>query len=94
MKLYYYLENDGAGAGYAMFCESRELAEIMEDFSVERTGMGWGDGTVNFIEIDGDNIVPNYDWTVTSAIEEAKEELKSWDDSEYTKDTLTRLQEL
>ena len=56
--------------------------------------MGWGDSTVNFIEIHGDNIVPNYDWTVTSAIEEAKEELKSWDDSEYTKDTLTRLQEL
>ena len=28
MKLYYYLENDGAGAGYAMFCELQKLWKI------------------------------------------------------------------
>ena len=94
MKIYYYLQNNGDGTATPMFCESKEVADIMEEFDVERSGMGWGDSCIGYLEVAGDNLIPNYDWTTNSAILEVKEELENWDDSMAAKDALEALEKI
>jgi hypothetical protein len=44
---WYYLQNNGDGTGTPIFCDSKELAELMESLEDE----GWGDSCVNSIDM-------------------------------------------
>ena len=95
MKIYYYLSNNGDGTGTPMFCDSEELADIMEEFDTEKSGMGWGDSCVGSLTIKSTCAVfPDYDYTLESAITGVKQELKDCSDSEYIQESLRRLEAL
>jgi len=65
-KLYYYVQNGGDGSAIVRFCESRELAELLDRNQSE----GWGESSVGEVPSQAQETVADKIQEIESAIKD------------------------
>lgn len=85
--VWYYLSNNGDGSASVHFCDTKELAELMEEVDVSRGYDGWGESSVGSVDLVAsshthveDILTPKY------AIEEYAYDIEYEIDNEYYHD--------
>ena len=87
-RIYYSIQNDGAGAAYPRWFESEELARWDQDHMDE----GWGESCDGYIEVQSDTKITVIDklTTIEDLLEEREEDFQ-WDHlSDWRKTSLAR----
>lgn len=89
-KLYYSTRNNGDGSASVIFMESKELAELDQEYVYE----GFAEDCSSFVAIESNSTIRVDEIvTVEDMIKETKKDME-YDDSENTKEKLQALEKL
>ena len=66
-RIWFYVANGGDGSALLQVCESKELAELMDENQDE----GWGESSADYIDVDGKTMVITPVVTVADEIDYA-----------------------
>ena len=87
-RVWYSIQNGGDGSAYPVFCESEQLAHIIENYQYE----GWGEDCVGCLQIESESPIKVVN--IRTADEEIEETKKEIEYDKSAKDKLNALLKL